>query len=127
MQHSQLYFTGLILGCLLVLPAAAPPPAATMAHPAKPDPLLDGGPTAPCAEGPDYVAGADVNGAAVAPADIGAPKVPVPDAISVPLHAGRQARRPNSRFAPPQMPGETPYVTLDGRRLEPLLNPRPCR
>jgi len=105
---------------LLVL-AAAPVQAATMAQPAKPDPLLDGGPTAPCAEGTDYAAGSDVNGHFVSPADIAAPKVPVPDAISVPLHAGRQAHR---RGRPG---GEVPYVSLDGQRLEPLVNPEPCR
>ena len=123
MQQAQFYFTKLGLRLTLVLLAAAPVQAATMAKPAKPDPLLDGGPTAPCAEGTDYAAGSDVNGHYVPPADIGASKVPMPDAISVPLHAGRQGHR----RGPQQMPGEVPYVSIDGRRLEPLVNPTPCR
>jgi hypothetical protein len=121
MQQAQFYFTKLGLRLTLVLLAATPVQAATMVQQPAPDPLLDGGPTAPCAAETDYAAGSDVNGHHVAPADVGAAKVPVPDAISVPLHAGAQAHRRG------QMPGEVPYVSLDGRRLEPLVNPQPCR
>ena len=94
-----------------------------MAQPSRPDPLLDGGPTAPCAAEADYAAGTDVNGHLVPPADVGTGAVPLPDAISVPLHAGRQAHRRGR----PQASGDVPYVSLDGRRLAPLVNPRPCR
>ena len=85
--------------------------------------LLDGGPTSPCMAGPDYQAGVDVNGHPVVPADEQASRVPVPDQIAVPLHSGQRAvRRDRS------VPGQTdaPYVALDGRRLDPLLNPKPC-
>ena len=122
MQQTQFYFVRWVPLLLLML-VAGPVCAATMAKPAKPDPLLDGGPTAPCAAETDYAAGSDVNGHPVPPADIGAPKVPMPDAISVPLHAGRQGHHGGR----PQVQGEVPYVTLDGRRLEPMINPRPCR
>ena len=121
MQQTQFYVVRWV--SVLLLLAAAPVYAATMAKPSKPDPLLDGGPPSPCAAETDYAPGSDVNGHPVAPADIGAPKVPMPDAISVPLHAGRQGHRRGRS----QMPGEAPYVSLDGRRLEPLLNPQPCR
>jgi hypothetical protein len=104
--------------------------AATMAQPSKPDPLLDGGPTAPCAAGPDYAAASDVNGNPVAPPDVAARPVPVPDGIAIPPggnqgqagHPRRQARPTN-----PQTLGSTgTYVSLDGKKLEPLLNPPPC-
>src|SRR5215510_4023470 len=41
MQQTQFYFTKLGLRLTLILLAAAPVQAATMAHPSKPDPLLD--------------------------------------------------------------------------------------
>jgi len=86
------------------------------ANPGTHDNLLDAGPVAPCAARPDYAAGIDATGQAVVPADAAAPPVPAPDSIAVPLHGvSRQART-----------GETPYVTLDGRKLGSLLNPTPC-
>jgi hypothetical protein len=57
----------------------------------------------------------------VVPADVGAARVPVPDGIAVPLQGHRHAGRAN----PNTLGGA--YVTLDGRKLEPLLNPKPCR
>jgi hypothetical protein len=122
MQQAQFYFAR--LSALLMLLAAAPAAAGTMAKPHQPDPLLDGGPTSPCMAGPDYAAGVDVNGRPVAPADEQASRVPVPDQIAVPLHSGQRAGR-RGRSAPGQ-PGDAPYVALDGRRLDPLLNPTPC-
>ena len=126
MQQAQ--FNVVKLCALLVLLAAAPAVAGTMAKPHQPDPLLDGGPTSPCMAGPDYQAGVDVNGHPVVPADEQASRVPVPDQIAVPLH-GRQAqgsRRGRPNAAAPAQPGDSPYVALDGRRLDPLLNPKPC-
>ena len=121
MQQTQYYFAK--LSALLVLLAAAPAAAGTMAKPHQPDPLLDGGPTSPCMAGPDYQAGVDVNGHPVVPADEQASRVPVPDQIAVPLHSGQRAGRPGH-----SVPGQpdAPYVALDGRRLDPLLNPKPC-
>ena len=122
MQHAQ--FNVVKLSALLVLLIAAPAAAGTMAKPRQPDPLLDGGPTSPCMAGPDYQAGVDVNGHPVVPADEQASRVPVPDQIAVPLHSGQRAVR-RGRSAPGQP--DAPYVALDGRRLDPLLNPKPCR
>ena len=115
MQHAQYNFVVAML-VLLAVPAAA----GTIAKPHQPDPLLDGGPTSPCAAGTDYAAGTDVQGRRVAPADVGANAVPVPDSIAIPLaqngHRGRV--RPGM--------GDSAYVSLDGRRIAPLLNPPPC-
>jgi len=119
MQRSQYYFNVALLALLV----ATPGHAGTIARPTPPDPLLDGGATTACAAGADYAAGTDVNGKPVVPADVGAGPVPVPDAITVPLGQGRrQAGRGRTGLG-----GEGAYVTLDGRKLEPLLNPRPCK
>src|SRR4051812_347908 len=123
MQQTQFYFAK--VSAVLVLLAAAPAAAGTMAKPHQPDPLLDGGPTSPCMAGPDYVAEVDVNGRPVAPADEQARPVPVPDEIAVPLHSGQRAGR-RGRSASEQS-GGVPYVSLDGRRLVPLLSPRTWR
>jgi hypothetical protein len=106
--------------------------AATMAQPSKPDPLLDSGPTAPCAAAADYAAGTDANGRPVVPADVAAGRVPLPDSVAIPLGnnragnrnagRGRYQHRPNSQT----LGGDSTYVTLDGRKLEPLLNPVTC-
>jgi len=93
----------------------------TLARPAlaaAPDPLLDGGPTTPCAAGVDYSGGADVNGNAVVPADVGAPRVPVPGTVAVPLHGNTQAKGAGRNSA---------YVGLDGKKLDAWVNPKPCR
>lgn len=126
MQHPQLNFA---LAFVAVV-ATAPSLTGTIAKPHKPDPLLDGGPTADCAAGPNYAAGSDVNGNVVAPPDIGGGRIPVPEGVGVPLHGGQQSAQPGRGFRPGMMApagGEGPYVMLDGRRLEPLVNPQPCR
>jgi hypothetical protein len=118
MQHTQFNFVA--AGTILLL-LSCPALAGTIAKPHQPDPLLDGGPTTACAAGPDYAAGTDTQGRRVAPADVGATSVPVPDSIAVPLaQAGPRGR------ARPGM-GDSSYVSLDGRKLAPLLNPAPCR
>jgi hypothetical protein len=122
MQQAQFYFVRLC--AVLALLAAAPALAGTMAQPHKPDPLLDGGPTAPCAAGVEYAAGSDVNGNPVPPADMGDTHVPLPDNIAVPLHGGPATRQ--GRHASGQA-GNSPYIGLDGKRLDPLVNPKPCR
>ena len=99
--------------------------AAPMAQPSKPDPLLDSGPTSACAAGTDYAAGTDANGQAVVPADVAAGRVPLPDAIAIPLGNNRGNQRAR-RGRPNRQNGDSAYVTLDGQKLEPLLNPRPC-
>ena len=116
------------LGTILIFLFAAPAAAGTMAKPHQPDPLLDGGPASPCMAGPDYQAGVDVNGHPVTPADEQAARVPVPDQIAVPLHSGQAqgSRHGRPHAASPAQAGDSPYVALDGRRLDPLLNPKPC-
>lgn len=122
MQHTQLNFVRLgTIRVLLFVLLAAPASAGSIARPTPPDPLLDGGETAPCAAQPDYAAGVDATGRPVVPADVGTPPVPVPDAIAVPLHAQGGRRGGLSGR------GDSPFVSLDGRKLAPLLNPRPCR
>jgi hypothetical protein len=123
MQHSQLNFAGagtkFLLAAALLL-AAIPALAATMAHSAKPDPLLEGGPSDPCMAQSEYVPGRDAEGHPVTQPDVGAGRVPVPDSIAIPL-----ARKSPSGARPAM--GDSAYVSLDGRKLEPLLNPAPCR
>jgi hypothetical protein len=120
MQHTQFNFvrrgTKFGLAATVIL-AAIPAFAATMAHPAKPDPLLDGGPSDPCMARTEYVPGRDAEGHPVAPPDVGAGRAPVPDSIAIPL--ARNRTRPAQ--------GDSAYVSLDGRKLDPLLNPPPCR
>jgi hypothetical protein len=127
MQHTQFNFVSWKSGTLavtLVLMAAQPLMAGTIAQPAKPDPLLDGGPTAPCAAGADYAAGTDANGAAVAPADVGSRPIPVPGAVAIPLNQASGGRDGHSK--PDAGQRDSAYVSIDGAKLAPLLNPPPC-
>lgn len=121
MQQTQFYFVR--MGAFLLLLAGTPVAAGPITGPSKPDPLLDGGPTVPCAADPEYAAGSDVNGRPVPPADIDTRRVPMPDAIAVPLTRSSPTGG-RMRMAPG---GDSAYVTLDGRKLEPLVNPAPCR
>ena len=114
MQHSQLYFVmrptfGLVAATFL---AAVQPAFAGVLNP-----VLDPGPTKPCAAGVDYSAGADVNGNPVVPADEGAAPVPVPGTVAVPL-AGNAKGAGAGR--------NSTYVGLDGQKLDALVNPKPC-
>jgi hypothetical protein len=123
MQHAQFNFVwqrSRIMAAAALILAGFPAQAATMAGPSKPDPLLDGGPTTACAAGADYAAGTDVNGRAVVPADVESRKVPVPDEIAIPLASAG----PNGRVRPTA--GNSSYVSLDGKKLDPLVNPKPC-
>ncbi len=99
--------------------------AGTIAHPTPGDPLLDGGDTASCAAQTDYAAGADVQGRPVAAADVAAAPVPVPDEIAVPLSHGQNGVQ-GHRQTTGTTQGEGAYVSLDGKKLAPLLNPKPC-
>ena len=124
MQHTQFNVVRrkFRLAVPLLLLAGQPVLAGTITQPARPDPLLDGGPTVSCAAGVDYAAGTDANGAAVAPADVAAGPVPVPDAIAIPLNHGRT----RSNTGHPGSASDSAYVSIDGRKLAPLLNPAPC-
>ena len=114
MQHSQfnVVWRGTKLLVATMILALAEPALA-----AKPDPLLDGGPTTECAAGADYSEGADVNGNPVVPADVDAGPVPVPDAVMVPLPGNARGRGAGRNSA---------YAAIDGKRLAPLVNPPPC-
>ena len=138
-QHKQLNFVRqgtkaavIALSLLLGWPALA----GSIVQPSKSDPLLDGGPTDPCAANADYSAGTDVNGKPVAQADVAGRRVPLPDSIAIPIGPSRTAasdRRRNfgrGRQSPVATDNasnrDSSYVVLDGRKLEPLLNPPPC-
>ncbi len=111
MQHLQFNFVWPGTNCLvaaMVLTLAQP------AFAAPSDPLLDGGPTTACAAGADYSGGADVNGNPVVPADLGAPHVPLPSTVLVPLHGNGNGK-------------DSAYAALDGKKLDALVNPKPCR
>jgi len=151
-QHKQFNFVWQgtkVATFTLSLLMAWPVVAGTIGQPSKLDPLLDGGPTDPCAAGVDYAAGVDANGQAVVPADVAAGRVPLPDTIAIPIGGNRaqelapgpggslgqrSGRRPipgRGRAGPADRPDnasnrDSTYVALDGRKLEPLLNPAPC-
>lgn len=116
MQQSQFNFarpgTKLRLAAVMLL-------LAFPAQAGKPDPLLDGGPTTTCAAGTDYVAGMDATGQPVVPADVGQGRIPVPNSIAIPL------ARQGGRLRPGM--GDSAYINLDGQKLDPLVNPPPCR
>ena len=114
-----------LLAAVLFLAAVQPGQAGTITGPSTPDPLLDGGPTTPCAAAVDYAAGTDANGQPVIPADVASGRVPLPDGIAIPLGNNRGNQR-TRRGRSNAMNGDSAYVSLDGRKLEPLLNPPPC-
>jgi len=127
-HNKQFNFIGVLAAVAVLSWTSVPGAAATMAQPSKPDPLLDGGPTAPCAAGADYAAGIDTGGQAVVPADVAAGRVPLPDAVAIPLGNNRGNNRGGNRGRArgPVPNGDSAYVSLDGKKLEPLLNPAPC-
>lgn len=122
MQHEQQYCVKLRRGILAL-------GLGFFALAAAPDPILNDGGPAPCQAGADYAAGQDVAGNAVAPADLNGAKAPVPDEVAVPLKQGaRGGRHPAPDGGSAQTVGQdSPYVSLDGKKLAPLLNPPPCR
>jgi hypothetical protein len=139
-QHKQFNFIRqgtkvAVFPLLLAVSAAwAGDVTGSITRPSKPDPLLDGGPTDPCAARVDYADAVDVNGKAVAPADVEARPVPLPDSIAVPIgnRPGRNPGRNNTRSRqanganPVTLGGDSTYIAIDGRKLEPLVNPPPC-
>jgi hypothetical protein len=106
---------GLALPGLMVLVMAG----AAEAGIATRKPLLHDGMQGPCdprLAGPEYAPGTDVNGNPVAPAGLARGAVPVPDEVLVPLNKrGRHGRS-----------AEGPMVAIDGRSLDPILNPLPA-
>ncbi len=121
MQHAQFHVARLTAGAaaLVVAALASPVLAGAITHPPHPDPLLDGSVDGPCAAalaGPDYAAGVDSEGHPVVPPDVGVPPIAIPDQVVVPLPGAGRGRRG----------GESGYAAIDGRRLEPLVNPGRC-
>ena len=120
MQYAQQNFKGVaiwgLLVCALVF-CAQTAFSAGIAQRGKPDPIMTGamdGPCDPALAQPDLVPGTDVEGHQVASANIENPGVPMQGQILVPLKSPK-GRAPS-------------YVTVDGKKLDPLLNPRPsCR
>lgn len=91
------------------------------------DDILQGAPPGPCAAamaGADYVPGVDAAGQPVPRADIGAEHVAIPDQVYVPLSNLGPNRAGRGRGG--AQPGEGPVATIDGKRLESLINPQPC-
>ncbi len=110
MQHLEFNFVRYGTRCLAFIIALA---TTSTAFAAKPDPILDPGPTASCAAGADYSGGVDVNGNAVAPADVEPRHVSVPGTVMVPLHGNGNGQ-------------DSAYAALDGKKLDGLVNPKPC-
>ena len=90
------------------------------------DSILDGPPPNPCMDGPDYVPGVDATGQPVARADIGSEHTSVPDQIYVPLPNRAAGRGARSGRGGAQPGGNGPYAAIDGKRLDSLINPKPC-
>ncbi|MEY4966722.1 MAG: hypothetical protein RL274_2305 [Pseudomonadota bacterium] len=100
--------------------------AGPITHAGKPDPLLDGGDTSACMAGADLAAGTDATGSAVIPADVGAPRVMLPDEIMVPVGGAGRPQLGGRGRNPVTGAGGGIYAGFDGRRMAPLLNPKPC-
>ena len=118
MQQTQencwLVLAFLVLGTLL-----APTLADATAGTVQPDPLLTEakGPCDPRLDGPDYVAGTDVDGNPVVAADLSQVKIPAPKGVLLPL-AGETGK---SKSARPQA-----YAQLSQKDVDSILNPKPA-
>ena len=116
MQQTQencwLVLAFLVLGTLL-----APTLADAAAGKVQPDPLLAEakGPCNPGLDGPDYVAGTDVDGNPVVAADLSQAKTPAPNGVLLPL-AGKTGKgnRPQA------------YAQLSQKDVDSILNPKPA-
>lgn len=124
MQHTQVNYRIAAFGALLVVSLVFCGNSAFSAGitgQVKPDPILTGeadGPCDPQLGQPELTPGTDVEGHQVASADIQTGPVPLEGQILVPLKSGQRGRRPSAPA----------YVTVDGKKLGPLLNPKPaCR
>ena len=111
--HLVLIGTLLLVGAVLHAKPAFP---AGIADRNRPDPILDppvDGPCDPALDQPDFTPQTDVEGHQVASADLEHGPVPLQGQIMVPL-------RPV-----PGRGGNSAYVAVDGKKLDPLLNPKP--
>ena len=126
MQHTQQNYSAVALAGIAVLALIFAGTAAYSAGretPAQPDPILRGpilddgarGPCDPALDQADVTPGVDVNGRPVASADLPIAPVHIEGQIAVPLKPARGKG------------GNSAYVMVDGRKLDPLLNPSACR
>jgi hypothetical protein len=108
----------LVLG-FLVLGTLLAPTLADAAGKVQPDPLLTEakGPCDPGLDGPDYVAGTDVDGNPVVAADLSQTRVPAPNGVLLPL-AGETGKGKATR---PQA-----YAQLSQKDVDSILNPKPA-
>lgn len=120
MQHAQQNYRGVAIWALLVVALAFSAEtafSAGIADRGKPDPILSApadGPCDPALAQPDLTPGTDVEGHQVASANIENGPLPMQGQVLVPLKTAK-GKRPS-------------YVTVDGKKLDPLLNPKPsCR
>jgi hypothetical protein len=117
-QHTQENYKSAIITVFLfaaLVFAGKPAFSAGITERGKPDPILTGeadGPCDPQLAQPEFVPGTDVEGHQVASADIQTAPVPLPGQVLVPLKSGQG--------------GNPAYVTVDGKKLDPLLNPKPA-
>jgi hypothetical protein len=115
-QHTQENYRGAVVAAFLVVAlvfAGKPAFSAGITERDKPDPILTGeadGPCDPQLAQPEFVPGTDVEGHQVASADIQTAPVPLQGRILVPLKSGQG--------------GNPAYVAVDGKKLDPLLNPK---
>lgn len=109
----------LVLGFLVLGTLLAPTLADAAAGGAQPDPLLAEakGPCDSRLDGPDYVAGTDVDGNPVVAADLSQAKIPAPNGILLPL-AGEPGK---GKAARPQA-----YAQLNQKDVDSILNPKPA-
>jgi len=109
----------LVLGFLVLGTLLAPTLADAAAGGAQPDPLLAEakGPCDSRLDGPDYVAGTDVDGNPVVAADLSQAKIPTPNGILLPL-AGEPGK---GKAARPQA-----YAQLNQKDVDSILNPKPA-
>jgi hypothetical protein len=108
-----------LIGTLLVVGAvlhAKPAFPAAIADRTKPDPILSAPADGPCDPGldrPDLTPGTDVEGHQVAPANLETGPIPLEGQLAVPL-------KPRTGQG-----NRSTYVMVDGKKLDPLLNPKP--
>ena len=123
MQHTQLNYRLSLVARLLVVAMvfAAKTAFSAAIDQGKPDPILGApieygaakGSCDPALDQADMTPGVDGDGQPVAQADLPAPPVHVDGQIAVPLKPARGKG------------GNPAYVMVDGKKLDPLLNPAP--
>ena len=118
MQHTQENYRKAVASALLVVAVifgAKTALSAGISDRGKPDPILSDpkdGPCDPALDQPDLTPGTDVEGHQVASANVENGPLPMQGQVLVPLK-GPRGRAPS-------------YVTVDGKKLDPLLNPKPA-